>query len=299
MHAGDEDQHRERPVGREAEPHREPGAGADERDLAEGDETDPPDKQAGGRGDDREDRATRKFFTQNVDVTAGSTNIATTKVTTTITAWMAARRPRRLGMAIAGCRPAGRADGGHRVTRPEISPCVPCEPQHHDDREHVRGRLAVLRRPVPVRRVQLGLDEADHERREEPSPTATASGRSAPAPSAGITKNVIVPMSSDPNRSLEQQPEDAEHHSRSEPGDRLDLAHRHTEQGRVVTIVGDRPHRRADLGATEEDRHAADDQQREQHRDDLGPVDAGIEDLEPSVPVGRRNARASWLRQYH
>ena len=42
-----------------------------------------------------------KFLTQNVDVTAGSTNIATTKITTTMAAWIAARRPNRLGTTIA------------------------------------------------------------------------------------------------------------------------------------------------------------------------------------------------------
>ncbi len=42
-----------------------------------------------------------KFFTQNVDVSAGSTNIATTKITTAMAAWIAARRPNRLGTTIA------------------------------------------------------------------------------------------------------------------------------------------------------------------------------------------------------
>ena len=57
-----EDQHRIRPVGREAEPHRDPGADAVERDLAEGDETDPPVQHAGRSGDDREDRGAREVL---------------------------------------------------------------------------------------------------------------------------------------------------------------------------------------------------------------------------------------------
>src|SRR6188472_2962380 len=216
--------------------------------------------------------------TQSAVATAGTPKSATTSSAAMTTARTIVPRSRRgtsrldaalspeVGAAVTRSRPGPR-DGDDAVPRQE---------EQRSDREHERRRGAV-RGDRGVRGGD-GLCEADGEAAEQRRPE-----RLEPTDQRGRERGDHEERQRRVVERREQVREEQAGSAAREPGaeprGRLDAAYRHAQRCSDLPVVGERPHRRAELRDAQEDAGGGGDREGEHDRDELRQARRGAEDV--------------------